>query len=75
MSKRLLMVGEKRYFMHKEVTVIKVWDYFHLAEIKELASQQSIFVDVCALTIDPDFTNSISLRFFGEEENECSAFY
>ncbi|NYB73419.1 hypothetical protein HZF24_04615 [Sedimentibacter hydroxybenzoicus DSM 7310] len=75
MLERLLMAGEKYYFMHKEVTIIKVWDCFHLAEIKELISQRSLLVDICTLTINPNYTNSISLRLFLEEENECSEFY
>ncbi|MDF3005319.1 MAG: hypothetical protein K0S22_1791 [Oscillospiraceae bacterium] len=75
MSKRLPKIGEKCYFMQKEVIIIKVWDYFHLAEIKEVSSEQSLLVDVCTLTLKPDSTNSISLRLFREKTNERFAFY
>lgn len=61
MSERLPRIGEKRYFMHQEVIIIRTLDCFHLAEIKALKSEKIFCVDICTLTIEPDFTNSLSL--------------
>lgn len=65
MSERLPAIGEKRYYMHKEIIVIKVWEHFHLAEIKTLDNEQLSYVDICTLTLEPILTNSISLGLFG----------
>lgn len=61
--------------MHREVIIIKVWEHFHLAEVKVLDNEQLSYVDICTLTLEPIFINSISLGLFGEDSNECYAFY
>jgi hypothetical protein len=75
MSKHLPAVGSKCYFMHKQVTVLKVWGCFQLAEIKEIDGEQLYLVDVCTLSRKPNITKSISLRLFEEEEHEHFALY
>jgi len=67
MPRHLPAVGEKRYFMHKEVTIIKVWDCFQLAEIREETEQETLVVDFCTLTNQPNYANSIPLRLLGRE--------
>ena len=75
MPKRLPATGEKYFFKQEEVTVMRVWDCFHLVEIKDRTSRQPLCVDICTLTDEPDFTNTISLKYFGKDTNERSAFY
>lgn len=65
MLKSLPMIGETFYFMNKEVMVIKIWDYFHLVKISDLIDGHCFCVDICTLTLNRDFTNSISLNLFG----------
>lgn len=65
MTEYLPKTGEKCYYMHREVMVIDVLDCFHLVKIKDLVGAYSLCVDKCVLTREPDFTNSISLSFFG----------
>lgn len=67
MAEYLPRIGEKCYYMHREVIVIDVLDYFHLVKIKDLSGTYSICVDKCVLTRKPDFANTISLRLFGGE--------
>ena len=64
MSECLLSIGEHRYYLHMEVTVIRVWKCFHIVEIQELGKEQSFYVDICTLTLEPNLTNSISLGYF-----------
>lgn len=65
MVEYLPKTGEKCYYMHREVIVIGVLDYFHLVKIKDLVDTYSFCVDKCVLTKEPNITNSISLRLFG----------
>ena len=65
MTEYLPKVGEKCYYMHREVMVIGVLDCFHLVKIKDLVDACSFCVDKCVLTKEPKITNSISLRLFG----------
>lgn len=67
MAEYLPRVGEKCYYMHKEVIIIEVLDCFHLVKIKDLSGTHSICVDKCVLTREPDLANTISLRIFGGE--------
>ena len=67
MSEYLPEIGAKCYFMHREVMVVGIWDCFHLVKIKDLIDEHSFCVDKCALTIRPNFTNSISLKLFWGE--------
>ena len=67
MAEYLPRVGEKCYYMHKEVIVIDVLDCFHLVKIKDLSGTYSNCVDICVLTRQPDLANTISLRLFGGE--------
>lgn len=65
MTEYLPKVGEKCYYMNREVMVIGVLDCFHLVKIKDLVDACSFCVDKCVLTKEPNITNSISLRLFG----------
>lgn len=51
--------------MHREVIVIKVYTLFRLAMVRYLDEMKEFCVDVCALSQEPDFTNSISLKILG----------
>lgn len=67
MAGYLPRIGEKYYYMHREVIVIDVLELFHLVKIKDSSGKYSICVDKCVLTRKPDFVNTISLRLFGGE--------
>lgn len=67
MVEYLPRVGDKCYYMHKEVIVIDVMDCVHLVKVTDLSGAYSICVDKCVLTRTPDFANTISLRLFGGE--------
>lgn len=69
MPDHLPALGEKYYFMHKEVIVLEAWDCFHLVKIKESTSDMAFYVDICTITCMPDITNSISLQLL-RSENE-----
>lgn len=67
MAEYLPRIGEKCYYMHREVIVIDVLDFFHLVKIKDLSGKYSVCVDKCTLTRKPDFVNTMKLRLFGGE--------
>lgn len=68
MTKYLPKIGEKFYYMNRDVTVIGVLDCFHLVKIKDLESMHSFYVDKCTLIRKPNFDNIISLRIFGGKD-------
>lgn len=72
MTEYLPKIGEKCYFMQKEVMVISVWDAFHLVKIIDMNDAQSFCVDKCTLTKEPNSTNAISLKLFGGRDNWVS---
>ena len=57
-------VGDKRYYMHREVSILKVWDCVHLMEVVDSSSSESFYIDVCTLSNEPDWSCSISMRSF-----------
>ena len=62
--------GNTLFLMHREVIVIKVikvYTLFRLAMVRYLDEMKEFCVDVCALSQEPDFTNSISLKILGGE--------
>lgn len=65
MAEYLPRIGEKYYYVNREVIVINIFECFHLVRIKDLVGEHSLCVDKCALTRKPDLTNSISLELFG----------
>ena len=67
MTEYLPEIGEKCFFMHREVIVVAVWESFHLVRIKDIVNECLLNVDRCTLTLSPEFTNSISLGLFGGE--------
>lgn len=58
-------IGEIKYYMKAEVLVVRIWDSFHLAEVKELQSKQCLIVDICTLSDYPSHTKTISLWLLG----------
>lgn len=68
MVEYLPRIGEKCYYVNREVIIMSIFDNFHLVKIKDLVDEQLLCVDKCALTREPDFTNIISLRLFGGKD-------
>lgn len=59
--------GDILFLMHREVVVIKVYTLFGFAIVHYLDEMKEFCVDVCVLSREPDYTNSISLKSFKEE--------
>lgn len=61
-AQNLPEVGDKLFLMHKEVVVIKAYSLFRLIKVRYTGETKEFCVDGCALTDEPDYTNTISLR-------------
>ena len=61
-SHNLPNIGDKPFLMHREVIVTKVYTLFRLIKVCYTGETTEFCVDACALTNEPDYTNSISLR-------------
>lgn len=57
--------GEKSYLMHKEVIVTNVYSLFGLVKVRYPEEIEEFYIDVCALSNTPDYTDSISLKMLG----------
>lgn len=57
-------IGDRLFLMHREVVVMKVYSLFRLVTVHYSEELKEFCVDVCALSDEPDYTNSISLRLF-----------
>ena len=60
-------IGDTLFLIHKEVVVIKVYALFRLVTVRYLNELKEFCVDVCALSREPDYTNSISLKLLKGE--------
>lgn len=58
-------IGDKLFLLHKEVVVVGVWTLFGFVTVRYLDEMKEFCVDVCALSQEPDLTNSISLKNIG----------
>lgn len=54
-------IGDKLFLIHKEVTITGVYSVFQLVKLRYTEEIHEFYVDVCALTRKPDYTNSISV--------------
>ena len=59
-------IGDILFLMHREVVVIRVYTLFRLVIVRYLDEKMEFCVDVCALSLEPDYTNSISLKLLKE---------
>lgn len=59
-------IGDTLFLMHREVVVIRVYALFRLVIVRYLDEMKEFCVDVCALSQEPDYTNSISLKLLKE---------
>ncbi len=55
-------IGDRLYLLQKEIVVMKILKGFSLVQIRYLEDSIGFFIDICALTEKPDFTNSVSLQ-------------
>ena len=60
-------IGDTLLLIHKEVVVIKVYTLFRLVTVRYLNELKEFCVDVCALSREPDYTDSISLKLLKGE--------
>ena len=60
-------IGDTLFLMHRQVVVIKVYTLFGFVMVRYLDEVKEFCVDVCALSREPDYTNSISLKLLKEE--------
>ncbi|MVB10131.1 hypothetical protein CAFE_08080 [Caprobacter fermentans] len=54
--------GDRLFLMHREVIVTNVYPIFRLVKIHYLKESFEFFVDVSAVTTEPNYTNSISIE-------------
>ena len=55
-------IGDTLFLLHREVMVIKVYTLFRIVKVRYLDEMKEFWVDICALSHEPDITNSISLE-------------
>lgn len=55
-------IGETLFLMHRKVVVIEVYSVFRLVAVRYLEEIKEFCIDACALSYEPVYTNSISLR-------------
>lgn len=65
-----LNIGDTLFLMNREVVVIKVYTLFGVVMVRYLFNMKEFCVDVCSLSIEPDYSNSISLKLFRGESCE-----
>jgi hypothetical protein len=63
-------IGDKLFLMHREVIVTKVYALFQLVKLRYTEEVHEFYVDACALTSEPDYTNSISLGMLRRNRGE-----
>ncbi len=63
-------IGDTLFLMHRKVVVTNVYLLFRLVSVHYLGENKEFCVDICALSENPIFENSISLRLIGEKCNE-----
>ena len=61
-AQNLPKIGDKPFLMNREVIVIKVYSLFGLIKVRYTEEPKEFYVDICALTDKPNYTNSISLE-------------
>lgn len=54
-------IGDTLFLMHRKVVVTNVYLLFRLVSVHYLGDNKVFSVDICALSNDPVFENSISL--------------
>ena len=54
--------GDRLFLMHREVIVTKTYSIFQLVKIHYTEQSDEFCIDYHALTSQPDYTNSISIR-------------
>ena len=55
-------IGDRLFLMHKKVVVIKVYSLFSIIKVRYTEETKEFCVDACALTNEPVYINSISLK-------------
>ena len=55
-------IGDRLFLMHKKVVVAKVYSLFSIIKVHYTEETKEFCVDACALTNEPVYTNSISLK-------------
>ena len=63
-------IGDTLFLMHRKVVVTNVYLLFSLVSVHYLGENKEFYVDLCALSENPTFENSISLRLMREKCNE-----
>ena len=62
--------SDKRFLMHREVIVTNVYALFRLIKVHYLEENTEFYVDACALTAEPNYTDSISFGMLRRNRGE-----
>lgn len=68
-DRNLPRTGDVLYLMQKEVTVTQIYGLFSLIKVRSTEDHLDLVVDMCALSLVPDHTCSISLRLLGRDRS------
>ncbi len=55
-------IGDKLFLFHREVIIIKAYLTFHLVKIRYTNEFTEFCIDYHALSLQPDYTNSIEIN-------------
>jgi len=53
--------NDRSFLMHRKVVVTNAYELFRLIKVHYAEETTEFYVDACALTAEPDYTDSISL--------------
>lgn len=56
-----LYIGQRLYFINKEVILLKIYRLLDLVKIKLISDGLEMIIDIKCLTDEPDLTNAIPL--------------
>ena len=54
-------ISDRLFLMHREVIVTKVYALFRFIKVRYIEETTGFYVDACALTSEPNCSDSISL--------------
>lgn len=63
-TQKIPQIGDRLFLMHREIVVMKVYLLFRVVVVRYTEEIKEFCVDFCALSGEPDYSSSISLRLF-----------
>lgn len=73
-NEKFFQLNKSYYYVDQRVVILKLYEKVHMAKIKILDTNQSVIIDMSALSWKPIHENTVTIKMLGGDRDDFGFF-